>query len=89
LAIDTAEKRKAVAAIPGIPFAVSVTPNATPDQEWRQEAGWGYPGILAGEAEAPPSGGSSFQVREEQTEPRWTKSWRLMDNWRNWVLLRE
>ena len=40
------------------------------------------------EAEAP-SGGSSFQVREEQTEPRWTKSWRLLDNWRNWVLLRE
>ena len=52
MAIDTAEKRKAVAAIPGIPFAVSVTPNATPDQEWRQEAGWGYPGILAGEAAA-------------------------------------
>ena len=57
----------------------------------------GYGGIantngardFSGKAEAVVFGGSSFQVREEQTEPRWTKSWRLMDNWRNWVLLRE
>ena len=25
----------------------TVTPNAGADQEWRQEAGWGYAGILA------------------------------------------
>lgn len=47
MAIDTAEKRKSAAAvwhtqIPG------VTPNAAKDQEWRQQSGWGYSGILAG-----------------------------------------
>lgn len=47
MAIDSAEKRKSLAGIitsmpPG------VTPNASKDAEWRQEAGWGYPGIAAG-----------------------------------------
>jgi hypothetical protein len=51
MAIDTAEKRRAVAGIGIVIFGPGVTPNATPDQEWRQEVGWGYPGILAGEAE--------------------------------------
>ena len=27
-----------------------VTPDSTPDQFWRQAAGWGYGGILAGAA---------------------------------------
>ena len=31
-------------------MSVGVTPNSGKDQEWRQEVGWGYPGILAGEA---------------------------------------
>lgn len=47
MAIDSAEKRKSLAGI--LPFLpVGVTPNASKDQEWRQEAGWGYPGILSG-----------------------------------------
>lgn len=49
MAIDTAEKRKSVAAmwhtqIPG------VTTNAAKNQEWRQKSGWGYSGILASNA---------------------------------------
>lgn len=48
MAIDTAEKRRNVASIGVIPILPEVTPNATQDQEWRQQAGWGYGGILAG-----------------------------------------
>lgn len=48
MAIDTREKRQSVAWL--IPVsAPSVTPNASKDQEWRQQAGWGYMGILADE----------------------------------------
>lgn len=43
MAIDTAEKRKSVAGYQ--PFHVSVTPNVSPDVEWRHQAGWGYPGF--------------------------------------------
>jgi len=54
MAIDTAEKRRAVANIhhrtsPG------VTPNSGKDAEWRQQAGWGYSGIAA---EVPADGGA-------------------------------
>ena len=45
MAIDNREKRQAVAALPHVIFAVNVTPNASQDIEWRQEAAWGYPGI--------------------------------------------
>lgn len=48
MAIDTREKRQAASVI-GTVFPVGVTPNVSPDQEWRQEAAWSYPGILAGE----------------------------------------
>ncbi len=46
MAIDTAEKRKSLVGInyfngPG------VTTNVLLDQEWRQQAGYGYSGILA------------------------------------------
>lgn len=50
MAIDTAEKRRSVAGIPFFPLGPGVTPNASPDQEWRQQVGWGYSGILAAEA---------------------------------------
>ena len=45
MAIDTREKRQAVASISFYWAGVNVTPNATLDVEWRQEVGWGYPGI--------------------------------------------
>lgn len=47
MAIDTAEKRRSAAGTKrfGSP---SVTPNASKDQEWRQQAAWIYSGILAG-----------------------------------------
>ena len=57
--IDSAEKRKAAGAAfalyrqaPGVP------PNAAPDQEWRQESLWSYPGILAASSVAGPPAGS-------------------------------
>lgn len=45
MAIDTAEKRKAISGI-GFPGLIpGVTPNAAKDAEWRQQAGWLYSGI--------------------------------------------
>ena len=46
MAIDSREKRASVVGVNYI-SAASVTPNSGKDQEWRQESGWGYPGILA------------------------------------------
>lgn len=45
MAIDTAEKRRAVANVSFYWAGPGVTPDATPGVEWRQEAGWGYSGI--------------------------------------------
>lgn len=45
MAIDTAAKRKAISGIYTGLVAVGVTPNAAPDEAWRQQAGWGYSGI--------------------------------------------
>ena len=47
MAIDSAEKRKSVAGIGAHPMGPAATPNSGRDAEWRQEAGWGYPGISA------------------------------------------
>jgi len=47
VALDTREKRASVVSLnPGAP--PSPTPNAAMDQEWRQQSGWGYSGILVG-----------------------------------------
>lgn len=43
MAIDTAEKRRSVSGL--LIVAPGVTPNTSKDAEWRQEAGFGYPGI--------------------------------------------
>lgn len=48
MAIDSAEKRKAISGV-GIQFtAPGVTPNANEDAEWRQQAAWSYSGITIG-----------------------------------------
>lgn len=47
MAIDTAEKRRSVAAIPYGWAGASVTPTLSKDAEWRQEVGWSYAGIAA------------------------------------------
>lgn len=53
MALNSRERRSSVVSLyPGAP--PSVTPIATPDQEWRQEAGWAYSGILVGDVAAPP-----------------------------------
>ena len=43
--INSAEKRKSISGINY--FMPGVTPNSGQDQEWRQEAGYSYSGILA------------------------------------------
>jgi hypothetical protein len=50
MAIDSAEKRKSISGIGMYFTAPGVTPNASKDMEWRQEASWGYSGILVGAA---------------------------------------
>ena len=46
MAIDTAEKRRAIT---GTTYQTgpAVTPNASKDAEWRGEAGYGYPFVVA------------------------------------------
>lgn len=56
MAIDSAEKRRAISGIHSPAAGPGVTPNASKDQEWRQEAGYGYPGILAGSPPVATSG---------------------------------
>ena len=46
MAIDTREKRASVVGINRL-AGPSVTPNSGKDQEWRQEVGYSYSGILA------------------------------------------
>lgn len=49
MAIDTRSKRQSVAAVGRWFRPPAVTPDATPDQAWRQTAGHSYNGILAAE----------------------------------------
>ncbi len=48
MSIDTAEKRRSAAGVKRV--AARVTPNSSQDQEWRQQAGRIYSGILVGGA---------------------------------------
>ena len=45
MAIDNPEKRKSISGINYL--GPGVTPNSGQDQEWRQQAGYSYSGILA------------------------------------------
>lgn len=56
MAIDSAELRRAASGIQTT-LIPGVTPNVGKDIEWRQEAGWGFPGITA---EEPPIGPRIF-----------------------------
>lgn len=47
MAIDSREKRRSIAGI-HLNVVPGVTPTAGKDAEWRQESGFGYPGIPAG-----------------------------------------
>ena len=49
MAIDTAEKRRNTVGL-WPPLHTGVTPNASKDQEWRQQTVWSYGGIAAGGA---------------------------------------
>jgi hypothetical protein len=50
MAIDTAARRRSAAGVGFFIVGPGVTPDATPDQFWRQSAAWSYGGILAGGA---------------------------------------
>lgn len=54
MAIDSAEKRRNIAALWTGFTAVGVTPDALKGAAWRQEAGWGYMGIPAAGPAPPP-----------------------------------
>lgn len=56
MAIDDAEKRRSASGVPFLPLGPGVTPNAAPDVDWRQQAGWSYSGVLV-TGESPPSPG--------------------------------
>jgi len=62
-AIDTAEKRRSVVSINGYALGAGVTPNASPDQEWRQESGYSYSGIAA--SGAAPTSSMLLRMLEE------------------------
>lgn len=49
MAIDTAPKRRSAAGVPFLPLGPGVTPDAATPLAWRQQAGWGYSGVAAGE----------------------------------------
>lgn len=51
MAIDSKEKRASIVSINRC-AGPSPIPNASKDQEWRQEVGYSYSGILAGGAAA-------------------------------------
>jgi hypothetical protein len=55
MALDTREKRQSAASISMYWAGANPTPTAAKDQEWRQSAAWGYPGILAGGAPPAPT----------------------------------
>ena len=56
MAIDNREKRQSALSAFFRLSIPSVTPNATKDQEWRQQVLWGYSGILAGDVTLVPDG---------------------------------
>ncbi len=56
MAIDNAEKRRSAAGVGFWVVGPGVTPNASKDGEWRQQAGWGYSGILVGAVIGPGAG---------------------------------
>ncbi len=60
MAIDTREKR---ASLIGINYVMgpTPTPNAAKDQEWRQQVGYGYSGILAGAGGGPTTNILNFE----------------------------
>lgn len=68
MAIDSAEKRRSIAGLPHL--IPGITPNASKDQEWRQESGWGYSGILAGNTPIPPTNTRVPFVRRRRQRPR-------------------
>ena len=45
MAIDTPERRRSASSVIGVPYIPGVTPNASQDEEWRQQSGWAYSGI--------------------------------------------
>lgn len=61
MAIDSAAKRRSAAGVGFFLLGPGVTPDATPDQFWRQSAAWSYGGILAGEAVAPVATGNQIK----------------------------
>ncbi len=56
MAINNAEKRRSAGGVGFWIVGPGVTPNSSKDSEWRQQAGWGYSGILVSAVEGLGSG---------------------------------
>ena len=57
--IDTAAKRRSASGVGHRIGGRGVTPDASEPAAWRQQAGWGYSGIPAGESAPEPGGGGA------------------------------
>ena len=68
--INTRELLQAAAGVGFLPLGPGVTPTSPLDQEWLQEAAWGYPGVLAAGG-PPPSTGVVFVTRLERDRRRY------------------
>lgn len=77
--IDTAAKRRSAAGVHFWPLSPGVTPDAAKPAAWRQQAGWGYSGIDAGEEE-PSFPGGAFQLADPG------RTFRLQAPGRGWQL---
>lgn len=53
MAIDTAAKRRNISGLLAGITSVGVTPDSSKPVAWRQQAGWGYSGVVVGGAAAP------------------------------------
>lgn len=76
MAVDTAKKR---ASVSGIPLLIpGVTPDATPDYNWRYAVGWDYAGIAV-----PPTYGEVLRWRgSADSTPTWQGTGAHNVSWR-------
>jgi hypothetical protein len=66
MALDTREKRASAVSLTQT-APPTVTPNSTPDREWRQQSGWGYSGLSIVEvAVATGAGGVYYTLNRKQ-----------------------
>ena len=84
MAIDNAEKRRSISGIQHF-LIPGVTPNATPDMEWRQQVGFGYSGTGTDEPAPPPVAegghwGADYSEVKDRSRPKKRRSRKQLRN---------